>query len=118
MNIAVASCVANSRAMMSARCFCGGLPSIGPNPSTGPHGPQRLALALLRGRAPRRRPVPMSFVRPARLWGQSETRRSPMTKVLAGITTSVDGYVAGPDDRAGQGLGVGGERLHYWVFGG
>ena len=41
-----------------------------------------------------------------------------MTTVLAGITTSVDGYVAGPDDRAGQGLGVGGERLHYWVFGG
>ena len=41
-----------------------------------------------------------------------------MTKVLAGITTSVDGYVAGPDDRPGQGLGIGGERLHYWVFGG
>jgi len=41
-----------------------------------------------------------------------------MTKVLAGITTSIDGYVAGPDDRAGQGLGHGGERLHYWVFGG
>ena len=41
-----------------------------------------------------------------------------MTKVLAGITTSVDGYVAGPDDRAGRGLGIGGERLHYWVFGG
>ena len=41
-----------------------------------------------------------------------------MTKVLAAITTSVDGYVAGPNDRAGQGLGEGGERLHYWVFGG
>jgi dihydrofolate reductase len=41
-----------------------------------------------------------------------------MTKVLAGITTSVDGYVAGPEDRPGQGLGAGGERLHYWVFGG
>ena len=41
-----------------------------------------------------------------------------MTKVLAGITTSVDGYVAGPGDRPGQGLGEGGERLHYWVFGG
>jgi dihydrofolate reductase len=41
-----------------------------------------------------------------------------MTKVLAGITTSVDGYVAGPDDGPGQGLGEGGERLHYWVFGG
>jgi dihydrofolate reductase len=41
-----------------------------------------------------------------------------MTKVLAGITTSVDGYVAGPHDGPGKGLGEGGERLHYWVFGG
>jgi dihydrofolate reductase len=41
-----------------------------------------------------------------------------MTKVLAAITTSVDGYVAGPDDKPGKGLGEGGERLHYWVFGG
>lgn len=41
-----------------------------------------------------------------------------MTKVLAGITISVDGYVAGPDDGPGKGLGEGGERLHYWVFGG
>jgi dihydrofolate reductase len=41
-----------------------------------------------------------------------------MTKVLAAITMSVDGYVAGPDDRPDQGLGAGGERLHYWVFGG
>jgi dihydrofolate reductase len=41
-----------------------------------------------------------------------------MTKVLAGITTSIDGFVAGPDDGPGVGLGRGGERLHYWVFGG
>jgi riboflavin biosynthesis pyrimidine reductase len=41
-----------------------------------------------------------------------------MTKVAAGITTSLDGYVAGPDDGPGKGLGEGGERLHYWVFGG
>jgi dihydrofolate reductase len=41
-----------------------------------------------------------------------------MSKVVASITTSVDGYVVGPDDRPGQGLGEGGERLHYWVFGG
>jgi dihydrofolate reductase len=41
-----------------------------------------------------------------------------MTKVLAGITTSVDGYVAGPNDGPGKGLGEDGERLHYWVFGG
>jgi dihydrofolate reductase len=43
---------------------------------------------------------------------------SVMTKVLAGITISVDGYIAGPDDGPGKGLGEGGERLHYWVFGG
>jgi dihydrofolate reductase len=41
-----------------------------------------------------------------------------MSKVIAGITTSVDGYIAGPDDGPGCGLGLGGERLHYWVFGG
>lgn len=37
--------------------------------------------------------------------------------VIASITTSVDGYVAGPDDGPGIGLGRGGERLHYWVMG-
>lgn len=36
----------------------------------------------------------------------------------AGITTSLDGYVTGPNDGPGRGLGEGGERLHYWVFGG
>lgn len=41
-----------------------------------------------------------------------------MGRVVAGITTSVDGYITGPDDGPGCGLGVGGERLHYWVFGG
>jgi dihydrofolate reductase len=41
-----------------------------------------------------------------------------MAKVIAGITTSVDGYITGPNDGPGRGLGEGGERLHYWVFGG
>jgi dihydrofolate reductase len=41
-----------------------------------------------------------------------------MGKVIAAITTSVDGYVVGPDDGPEHGLGVGGERLHYWVMGG
>lgn len=41
-----------------------------------------------------------------------------MTKVAAGITISLDGYVTGPNDGPGNGLGDGGERLHYWVFGG
>jgi dihydrofolate reductase len=41
-----------------------------------------------------------------------------MTRIAAGITTSLDGYIAGPNDGPGRGLGDGGERLHYWVFGG
>jgi dihydrofolate reductase len=41
-----------------------------------------------------------------------------MSKVTAAITMSIDGYVTGPDDGPGCGLGVGGERLHHWVFGG
>jgi dihydrofolate reductase len=42
----------------------------------------------------------------------------PMTKVVSRITTSLDGYVAGPNDGPGLGMGEGGERLHYWMFGG
>lgn len=41
-----------------------------------------------------------------------------MSTIAAAITTSLDGYVTGPGDGPGCGLGVGGERLHYWVFGG
>jgi dihydrofolate reductase len=45
-------------------------------------------------------------------------RRNDMTRVTAAITISLDGYVTGPNDGPGNGLGDGGERLHYWVFGG
>lgn len=38
--------------------------------------------------------------------------------MTAGITISIDGYDAGPNDGPGKGLGEGGERLHRWVFGG
>ncbi|HEX6580680.1 MAG TPA: dihydrofolate reductase family protein [Actinomycetota bacterium] len=41
-----------------------------------------------------------------------------MTMVVAAITISLDGYVTGPNDGPGRGLGDGGERLHDWVFGG
>ncbi len=41
-----------------------------------------------------------------------------MGRVLAVITTSIDGYFTGPDDGPGKGLGDNGERLHNWVFGG
>jgi dihydrofolate reductase len=50
--------------------------------------------------------------------GADWPRGNAMSKVLAGITTSVDGFITGPGDGPGCGLGVGGERLHYWVFGG
>ena len=41
-----------------------------------------------------------------------------MGKVIAAITTSVDGYFVGPQDGPEHGLGIGGERLHHWVMGG
>ena len=41
-----------------------------------------------------------------------------MGKVVGQIATSLDGYFVGPHDGPGRGLGEGGERLHYWVFGG
>jgi dihydrofolate reductase len=46
------------------------------------------------------------------------SKEDAMTRVIAAITTSVDGYITGPDDGPCRGLGTGGERLHYWVFGG
>jgi hypothetical protein len=36
--------------------------------------------------------------------------------VHASIAVSLDGFVAGPNDRVGNGLGDGGERLHEWMF--
>jgi dihydrofolate reductase len=41
-----------------------------------------------------------------------------MGEVIASITQSLDGYIVGPEDGPGNGLGTGGERLHYWVMGG
>ena len=41
-----------------------------------------------------------------------------MTQDIASITMSLDGYITGPNDGPDKGLGEGGERLHYWVFGG
>src|SRR4051794_12191923 len=40
-----------------------------------------------------------------------------MSKVIASLTVSVDGYFVGPNDGAEKGLGEGGEALHTWVFG-
>ena len=40
-----------------------------------------------------------------------------MGKVMVDISTSLDGFITGPDDRPGQELGEGGEQLHEWVVG-
>ena len=39
-----------------------------------------------------------------------------MTKVVADISMSLDGYVTGPDPDLRHGLGRGGEPLHTWVM--
>jgi len=41
-----------------------------------------------------------------------------MGKVVAEITMSLDGFITGPNDGPGSGLGDGGECLHNWVMGG
>jgi dihydrofolate reductase len=41
-----------------------------------------------------------------------------MTKVLTALSTSLDGFIAGADDRPEQPLGVGGDRLFSWLFDG
>ena len=40
-----------------------------------------------------------------------------MGKVKVDVSTSLDGFITGPDDRPGQELGEGGMQLHEWVFG-
>jgi dihydrofolate reductase len=39
-----------------------------------------------------------------------------MTRVIADISLSLDGFVTGPDPGPEQGLGAGGEALHTWAF--
>jgi len=39
-----------------------------------------------------------------------------MSRLRFGISLSLDGYVAGPEQSLKQPLGIGGEALHEWVF--
>jgi hypothetical protein len=38
-----------------------------------------------------------------------------MTNILTALSTSLDGFIAGADDRPEQPLGVGGDRLFSWL---
>lgn len=40
-----------------------------------------------------------------------------MARVICDISTSLDGFIAGPNQTLDQPLGEGGERLHEWAFG-
>ncbi len=37
-----------------------------------------------------------------------------MTRIIADISVSLDGFVTGPDPSPDNGLGTGGEALHTW----
>jgi hypothetical protein len=39
-----------------------------------------------------------------------------MSKVTSEISMSLDGFIAGPNVRAGNGMGDGGDLLHDWMF--
>ncbi|MET9412291.1 dihydrofolate reductase family protein [Streptomyces sp. NPDC002935] len=39
-----------------------------------------------------------------------------MTRIIADISVSVDGFVTGPDPGPDNGLGTGGEAVHAWAF--
>jgi dihydrofolate reductase len=39
-----------------------------------------------------------------------------MTRIVADISVSLDGFVTGPDPGPDNGLGTGGEALHTWAF--
>jgi dihydrofolate reductase len=39
-----------------------------------------------------------------------------MSKLRSGITMSLDGYIAGPEQSVENPLGIGGMRLHEWAF--
>jgi len=39
-----------------------------------------------------------------------------MTRIIADISASLDGFVTGPDPGPDNGLGTGGEALHTWAF--
>jgi dihydrofolate reductase len=39
-----------------------------------------------------------------------------MTRIIADISVSLDGFVTGPDPGPDNGLGIGGDALHTWAF--
>jgi hypothetical protein len=44
--------------------------------------------------------------------------RDDVARVVVDISMSLDGFIAGPGDGLGRGLGEGGEPIHNWIMGG
>jgi dihydrofolate reductase len=42
--------------------------------------------------------------------------KAAMGKVVTGLSMSLDGFIAGPNDSVERPLGEGGERLHQWMY--
>jgi dihydrofolate reductase len=40
-----------------------------------------------------------------------------MSRVIVDISMTLDGLIAGPDDDEENGLGIGGDRIHAWIYG-
>ena len=74
------------------------------------HGPRRLPD---RGAARRARHRASPRLRPLR--AHALTERRPMSSSVLYMSMSLDGFITGPDDGPGQGLGAGGEVLHAWL---
>ncbi len=60
----------------------------------------------------------MSLAARAGLTAQKPTEEESWARSSHPSHQSVDGYIVGPQDGPEHGLGIGGERLHYWVMGG
>jgi hypothetical protein len=50
--------------------------------------------------------------------GKRRKENEAMGKVATGLSMSLDGFIAGPNDGPGSPLGEGGERLFAWFSGG
>ena len=52
----------------------------------------------------------------ARSRGQQNRKETPVSATVLDMSMSLDGFIAGPNEGPGNGLGDGGQRLHEWAL--